>query len=573
MEIKICDVNREASAIAERLVASLLIEQIYVIEDQNKGAPAHELIILLPSTNTQHITEARAMIGTLISCEGNFRYRTFYFHEVKEGIKRGSIVFFSICQPRQLIYIRPESNVRLYNDKVTFEKVYKRAKLQSRREHKKIGSFRQGMQFYYDRGNDALCALMLHQVFELCYRLAEINLIGKEKISHSLRGHHRFLIDYLPELSTIFDIGDEREMTLLENLNEAYIRARYENSYQISRSAINELIDRSVQLEKIIEDYSVVLHGQFEDRFASEDFPSESETNPTVLHSNSKSSGPNYAGKDLNFKQQVVAKITDSVDTHSIYQIGRSCNTDMVSKTLLGGGGGGQNYCCYLLVVTKEDFAGSIYGLQNDLNYSNEGGERVVLLFHTKKAVEKSIREGELFFIRQLAKADVLFKEQEGNVLFKELPLPEISSSYPSGKNSKWIKRLHKITVLNREIHKMVEDSVLRLCLYSLLTEQLCLAYIDVFLDYRPNHNSLPHLLSVCSLIDRKVYNFFPNNSEQDHTLLKMLSGSISNFRFRLSCEVNGGDINIIGERITRFTDYVISENGSYFEKNQIVPS
>lgn len=569
METNISYGLRDASLLAERLVASLLIEQIYFNKTEIQGAQVPELIILLPSTNTQHLTEARALIGTVLSSQRSFRYRTFYFHEVKEGLKRGSIVFFSICQPEQLIYIRPDSNVPLFNNKVTFEKVYSRAKVEQEKEHKKISSFRQGMDFYYERGNDALCALMLHQVIELCYRLAEINLIGKEKISHSLRSHHKFLIDFIPELHTIFDTHNEREMTQLENLNEAYIRARYENSYEIARADLIELMDKSVQLENMVHRYSALVHAQFEERFAKEEFQIETEqvSAPPAAKPKSRSE-PIPAGKKLSFLQMAVAKITAVVDTHSIYQLCKSRPTADLELRSADEHARKSSSHYYLLVIAHKEVEGSSYGLQNEINDASGTGNRVVLLFHTFRAVEKSTREREPFYIQRLARAVILFMARDASEFQIIEQGEDMDSSYLVRKNARWTKRLVKITALRLQISRMHEEAAICSYLFSLLCEQLCLSFIDVFLDYLPHHNGLMHLIDVCSLIDPCVYTFFPNTGEQDNRLFKELAGGLSNFRFRLGTEISAGEAKVIRERVERFTNFVLVEISRYFKEN-----
>ncbi|KGE13789.1 HEPN domain-containing protein [Sphingobacterium deserti] len=569
METNISNELMDASQLAKRLVASLLIEQIYFSKIQIQGAQVPELIILLPSSNTQHLTEARALIGTILSSQRSFRYRTFYFHEVKEGLKRGSIVFFSICQPEQLIYIRPDSNVPLFNNKVTFEKVYSRAKVEQEKENKKISSFRQGMNFYYGRGDNELCALMLHQVFELCYRLAEINLIGKEKISHSLRTHHKFLFDFIPELHTIFDAHSEREMTQLENLNEAYIRARYENSYEIARSDLIELMGKSVQLERMIKTYSALVHAQFEERFAKEEFQIETEHTSISPAAEPKSkSEPIPAGKKLSFLQVAVARITAAVDTHSIYQLCRSRLTADLELPFADEHAGKNSSHYYLLVITHKEVEGSIYGLQNEINDASKMGDRLVLLFHTFKAVEKSIREGEPFFIQRLVRAVILFMARDASEIQVIEQAEDMDGSYLVRKNARWTKRLVKITALKLQVQRMDDEAAICSYVFSLLCEQVCLSFIEVLLDYRPTHNGLMHLLDICSLTDANVYAFFPNTTEQDNRLFKELSNGLSNFRFRLASEISAEEAKIIRERVERFASFVLGEISSYLKEN-----
>ena len=87
----------------------------------------------------------------------------------------------------------------------------------------KIKSFKDGAEYFFKKRHIPLCAFMLHQTFELLYRMTEIVFLGREKISHQLRNHHQLLLPYLPSLKTVFDTDHEYDMFLLEILNEAYL--------------------------------------------------------------------------------------------------------------------------------------------------------------------------------------------------------------------------------------------------------------------------------------------------------------------------------------------------------------
>jgi len=101
---------------------------------------------------------------------------------------------------------------------------------------------------------------MLHQVIELGYRSVEVLLIGREKISHSIRSHQKFLEAYDPELANIFDEEDESEMALLNLLEESYGAVRYEQDYRIEKDELLSILSRAdLMQKKVFELYSLMI--------------------------------------------------------------------------------------------------------------------------------------------------------------------------------------------------------------------------------------------------------------------------------------------------------------------------
>ncbi|WP_090975242.1 HEPN domain-containing protein [Parapedobacter composti] len=140
------------------------------------------------------------------------------------------------------------------SSKLSPERVLKRANEDLEMEKRKIKAFSDGAQFYLDKGNYQLCAFVLHQVFELCYRMVEIVIFGKEKLSHSIRNHHQIALAYLPQLKLIFDKNDENDMTIMELLDSAYLSVRYENGYYVTERQLLCLIDKAQTIQEMVEE-------------------------------------------------------------------------------------------------------------------------------------------------------------------------------------------------------------------------------------------------------------------------------------------------------------------------------
>lgn len=269
MEAIPIQVFQEASAITARLVKMLFIEQVYLNRMERQDKEKWELIVLIAQNNQQHIIESVPLIRTVLALHPDFGHRTFYIGDVKTGLKFGNMVFFCLCQPDRLVYINPCCSITLLTRKSTFKRTYNKAQAEIEKEQIKIESFRKGVWFYLAMENYPFCALMLHQLFECCYRFAELALLGKEKISHSLKNHHRDLLPYVPDLNELFNQSNPREMDLVHLLDEAYLAVRYQNSYTIRKEELLLLIERSVRLEDLVTERARQFMCKFRERFSS----------------------------------------------------------------------------------------------------------------------------------------------------------------------------------------------------------------------------------------------------------------------------------------------------------------
>lgn len=234
----------QATSITGRLLNMLQLDQVYLYESPS----AWELIILVPNANEQHIIECVPLINMTLTAYPRFSYRLFYTTEVKEGLKRGNLLFFAFCRMERLVYIRPDCKVRLFAKSCDCEKTYSRVKAMMEKENLRMDAFWQGTLFYLAQGNYPLAAFMLHQHFECIYRFAGQMAYGRAKTTHSLKNQHKDLCFYLPELRLVFNLKDPFDIKRVILLDEAYIATRYRHDYQISKQELDWLMDKSLEL-------------------------------------------------------------------------------------------------------------------------------------------------------------------------------------------------------------------------------------------------------------------------------------------------------------------------------------
>lgn len=138
---------------------------------------------------------------SLVMCQfSHLCYQVFYVDEVRRNIFRGGGAFIERCHFDNLVYINPKS-APVMGKIPDIDRYLLKATKSFEMECSKIRSFRDGAEFYLKNRHWKLCAFMLHQTFELLYRMTEIVFLGREKISHHLRNHHLLLIPYLARIA------------------------------------------------------------------------------------------------------------------------------------------------------------------------------------------------------------------------------------------------------------------------------------------------------------------------------------------------------------------------------------
>lgn len=244
------------------------VERIYLSQFQYKETSFKELVILFPNSSKLHITEARPLLNMVMADIPEYRFRVFYLHEVKQALLQGSIVFYSICREENLIYQLEGSDHVLLLPNLTAKAVSNKVKRNFEKELKKIGGFREGAAFYMNRQDVVMSTFMLHQVIELSYRAAELLVIGRDKISHSICNHQKFIQQYVPELGLVFNSQDEEEMKLLALLDDAYRAVRYENIYTVNDEQVLFFMSKADLMAKLIAELYKVMVAQFTEQCA-----------------------------------------------------------------------------------------------------------------------------------------------------------------------------------------------------------------------------------------------------------------------------------------------------------------
>src|SRR5690606_10607004 len=119
------------------------------------------------------------------------------------------------------------------------------------RENHKVNEFKEGYYYFKERDSLSHAGFMLHQVFEFRYRCLVIMVMRKERATHSILSHHRYLVRMAPSLASIFKEGKPEDETLLRFLEDVYRAARYEDDFDANMDTLLQLENRMETFMKL----------------------------------------------------------------------------------------------------------------------------------------------------------------------------------------------------------------------------------------------------------------------------------------------------------------------------------
>lgn len=112
-----------------------------------------------------------------------------------------------------------------------------------------------------------MSAFMIHQALEQTYRNLELILMGKDKITHSIRCHHATLCKIYPYCKPVFDVDQAMDDDLLEILEEIYRATRYEDDFQITLETLERIEQKMKTLTELSETIIIKITTDFRYKF------------------------------------------------------------------------------------------------------------------------------------------------------------------------------------------------------------------------------------------------------------------------------------------------------------------
>ncbi|MFZ4263841.1 hypothetical protein ACFRAE_17525 [Sphingobacterium sp. HJSM2_6] len=248
------------------LTSNFLIECIY-LTDSHGSSVFKELILLVSNKYVNIIGEITPKMMNSIKEYENYLIKCFVAFQAREKIKKGNLFLFCTCQPENLVFQAPDSKFSPIPNNFDPLECFNLFQKFQEREVKKINEFKDGYYHFKSRIKYAMSAFMIHQVLEQTYRNCEIILMGKDKITHSIRCHNATLRKIYPYSKPVFDVDQTEDDDLLGILEEIYRATRYEDDFQITLETLEKIEQKMKALTELSETIFIQITTDFRHKY------------------------------------------------------------------------------------------------------------------------------------------------------------------------------------------------------------------------------------------------------------------------------------------------------------------
>ncbi|MVZ67445.1 hypothetical protein GQF61_16445 [Sphingobacterium sp. DK4209] len=270
--------DKQLEEVIQILTTNFLIECIYR-SDFHESGEHQELILLLSNKYVNIIGEITPKMMNCIKEYENYLIKCFVAFQAREKVKKGNIFLFCTCQPENLVYQKPDSKFSPIPNDFDPSACLALSKEVQQRDLKKIEEFKDGYYHFKSRSKYAMSSFMIHQVLEQTYRNLEIILMGKDKITHSIRCHNATLCKIYPYDKPVFDVDQTEDNDLLEILEEIYRATRYEDDFQISLETLERIEQKMKALTELSETIIIKITTDFRYKFLNANEPYHTDAN------------------------------------------------------------------------------------------------------------------------------------------------------------------------------------------------------------------------------------------------------------------------------------------------------
>lgn len=566
MEIKNKNDQTDLNSIILILASKYNIDRIFLNTYYAIDVPFYELVILLSNKEHKSVGELDPQIKMSLKDFPKFHHATLVAFQVKSKLIDGNLYLHMTCHPDKLIYQNPSSKFELYPEGHSQESTLKSVSELFDRENHKVNEFKEGYYYFKERGALSHAGFMLHQVFELRYRCMEIMVMGKERATHSIRSHHRYLVRMAPALATIFKEGKSEDETLLRFLEDVYRAARYEDDFDVDLDVLQKLEERMENFIQITDTMFKDSVTDFKDCAFEVDSPNEkleysveSEVKSLQNISNHDSISFEYCVNESaaeNKLNLIISRLQDAIDIRGIYLVGqrtRSLVIDGINKP------SNTAICDYyfdLLIVSENDIRETIGNIQASINKALNVS--VLLLSFTRDQIQKQLDKNSPFFHRSLQYVAPLHIA-ESNLLNWEFHEHngEHTPDEMNEAKTKWYQRENNASGFYNggKAIEHSEEVEIKVLLYNQAIEQACLGLLEYFYDYTPYQYNLKHLFSLCASLWQFPNDIFPRNTEEEKSLFDEFAQTVKDTRYQGWSMVGWDEAYRYDERCERFLE------------------
>lgn len=538
--------NSDLKDIIVVLTMKFDIEQIYLnLNDPKLGS--HKIVILVSNKYLKTLGELVPRITNAIRDYPDYRISCYIAFQAKDKILNGNLFLFTSCVPERLIFKKEDSEFVLIPETFSLDKFSKKVYALRNKELQKVDEFKEGYFFYKEKEQYSMAAFMIHQAIELTYRYLGIVLSAKERIKHSIRGHHHSLQEITTMYDSIFDDENNTDQYLLNVLEDIYRATRYEDNFNVKLETLNLLEIKMNQLHSNASNIYDTVISSFEKSVTTDCKVADENIDINCKPVDVPKS--NLDGKIVSSVEKLKSLLPEDI---SVYLFGyRAQRFEMESVCENSNNG---KYYFDFLIVSREDIREQVSNAQAILN--EDANLSVLLLSHKVDQIQKRLDENNIFFHKvlhyKLPVSDCLnvswsFHENNGTRVSTEVETAR----------SKWYGRKNNALGFfnGGKAIDSSEEVVVKVSLFNQAVEQTCLGLLEFFYGYRPYQHNLNHLYSLCCSFWHFPNDIFSRSTVEEKGLFKEFVDVVKDVRYAGLSYIDWDDAYRYEARCERFLD------------------
>jgi HEPN domain-containing protein len=222
-----------------------------------------DLLIIMDKYKYKSFDEMRSLLDFAMLGHQNINCTVHAYGTIYDMLLKGHLYYSAVCVPENCVY-QSEVEFSLPSiNKQQYLSIFLQSKAIFKQNISKSLSFFKGTKQFLNSDENTMAAFMLQQACELTFRSLLLSLRGKEIKCHDLIVLRKHLSHFDPSIIGMFDKDEQKELNILTAIQQAYIKARYDQNYEINTSELIRLINAAEKFiqsaQKIFDDYCAKL--------------------------------------------------------------------------------------------------------------------------------------------------------------------------------------------------------------------------------------------------------------------------------------------------------------------------
>lgn len=259
----------------------------------------------------------------------------------------------------------------------------------------------------------------------------------------------------------------------------------------------------------------------------------------------------------FHFKKELLNLLKELLPLHSVYVIGYNKEKKRQNVYLLPQSVSSQKAVTYtLLIITYKPISKRLGDFMDDLNNKMQQRCKVYVVTYTLSKVKKRLNYGDSFLSKIIFQTPCIYKKDDCLSKFSNYALLFHQNVYDRIQET-WKNRMDRSEYLLSIIDNIEpkEDSISKLSILHHALEQVSMALLYVFWEFKPQHYSLSYLLHLCSNFSQLPQTIFPKETYGLHRIYYMLCNAHHIMRFKAQNEFSDMDTDKAYNRCEWFYD------------------